>query len=312
MATSDDIWVTDKKVEDDIFSDPPPAAVDPRACHLALHTLNNTPMVDNIVPTAASNILGVNTDIPSPPATNLSYPLLSPPMMRGFGEGFLLVTVTQGRHTTPPALAVQYPASVEMVPMNSFGALSAVSLENSMDPKRDSSPTPPITTSSLQALVDNTCGVFFGRNNCAPLRLKEIFNQELRVVDWAVDIPVEREHHIATTMEPAMIFAQLMELATTTAMTVALISASMGSLKDATANLQAATTENMTSIASLVEITKENKASLLTLGNQLEDINMTVGTLIIRLKNAIATAIERLENASYLSTPQHNCRGQRH
>ena len=200
------------------------------------------PMVNDIVPNAASNILGFDS-IPSPPATHLlSQTSLLLPMMHGSGKGFLSVAATQGRHTTPLVLAVQYPASVEMVPTKSFGALSTVSLENSTDQKRDPSPIPPKTTSSLQSLVDNIYGVFFGPNECTPLRLKEIFDQEVRVVDRAVDITEEHKHHVATTTAPAVTFAQLMELTMATVTPVALISASMGSLKDTMAKLRAVTT----------------------------------------------------------------------
>ena len=85
-----------------------------------------------------------------------------------------------------------------------------------------------------------------------------------------------------------MTFTQLVELTMATTTTMASISATMGSLNEATtenatsiASQQAATMENATSIAILVEISKENVVSLLTLGNQLENINMTVGTSII-------------------------------
>ena len=85
--------------------------------------------MDDIVPMAALSILAVDTDVPSPPATPLlSQMLLLPPMIHDASEGFLSVSVTQRRRTTPSELAVQYLASVEMVPMNLFGALSTVSL----------------------------------------------------------------------------------------------------------------------------------------------------------------------------------------
>jgi len=71
----------------------------------------------------------------------------------------------------------------------------------------------------------------------------------------------DEHHHVATTTVPAMTFAQLMELAMmtaktamTTAKTVASISATVGRLKEAT-------TKNVTSIDSLVELTEENAAS---------------------------------------------------
>ena len=128
MATLEDISVTKEKVVGNVFPDPPPAALDPRACRLAVRTLNRKPPVDDIVHMAALSILAVDTDVPSPPATPLlSQMLLLPPMIRDAGEGFLLVSVTQRRRTTPSELAVQYLASVEMVPTNLFGALSMVS-----------------------------------------------------------------------------------------------------------------------------------------------------------------------------------------
>ena len=145
MATLDDILVTEEKVEDNIFPNPPPAELDPRACCLAICTLNKTPPVEDIISTAAPSILGVGPGVPSPPATHLlSQTLLLPPMMHGSGKGFLLFTATRGHHMTPSVLTMQYPASVEVVPTNLYGALSAV-LEKLRDSKGDSSPTLPKT-----------------------------------------------------------------------------------------------------------------------------------------------------------------------
>jgi hypothetical protein len=143
-----------------------------------------------------------------------------------------------------------------------------------MDPKGD--PTPPKMISCLQALVDDTYGAFFGPN-IGTLGYKEIFYQEVRVIDRALDIPGERTRQVATTTAPAMTFAQFMELAMTTVLTVASISP-----------LMATTTENATSIAmpiaSLVELNKANETYNLTLGNQIRDINKSVSTAIICLK----------------------------
>jgi hypothetical protein len=163
MATLEDNLVTDAKVTDNIFSDSPPAGPDLRAHHLAVCMVNRKPLVIDFGPTAASDILAVDTSVlSSPPSPLLSQTLLSPPMMRNSGEGFLSVSTAWGRRTTPSELAVLCPVSVVMAPTNLFGALSTVSLENSTDPKGD--PTPPKPFSSLQALVDDTYGVFFGPN----------------------------------------------------------------------------------------------------------------------------------------------------
>jgi hypothetical protein len=138
MATLDEFLVPEETVVDDIFPDPPPAAPNPRARQLAMRTMNKTPPGDDYVHMAASTILGVDTDDPSPPATHLSSQmLLSPPTLHGSGEGFLSVTPTRGRSTTPLVLAVQYPTSEARGAMNLFGALSKVSSENSMDPQRE-------------------------------------------------------------------------------------------------------------------------------------------------------------------------------
>ena len=71
---------------------------------------------------------------------------------------------------------------------------------------------------------------------------------------------MEDEHcHVATTMVPAMTFAQHMELNMATSTTIALITATMGSMKEAT-------TANATSIAHLVtemkEVTMANAMSI--------------------------------------------------
>jgi hypothetical protein len=278
MTTSDDFLVTDETVVDNIFPDPPPAAPDPRARRLAMR-----------VHMGASTILGVDTDDHSPPATHLSsQTLLSPPTLHGYGEGFLSVTATRGRSTTPLALAMQHHTSEAMGQMNSFGALSEVSLENSTDPPGDPSPNQLKPPSSLQALVDDTYGAFYGADEYTPVRLKGIFDQEVRVID--------NTHHVPTTPAPAMRFEQLMEVAMRTMTTVALISDLMGTLKEAT-------TKNATSIDHLIELTWVNKEAIVTLGNRLEDINRSVGTSIICLKHAIganATAINHLENSSGL------------
>jgi hypothetical protein len=118
--------------------------------------------------------------------------------------------------------------------------------------------------------------------------LKGIFDQEVRVVNNA--------RHVATTPAPAMTFEQLMEVAMRTVTTVALISDSMGNLKEAM-------TKNATSIDRLIELTRVNKESILTLGNRLEDIDRSVSTSIIHLEHAIranATTIKHLENSSGL------------
>ena len=154
---------------EDVFPAPPPAEPDPRACHLAVRMVNRKPLATDFSPPAALDILVVDTGVPSPPASLLSsQTLLSTPMMRDAGEGFLSVSAARGRRTTPSELTILYTPSVAMAPTNSFGVLSTVSLENLMAPKGERIPPP--TSSSLQALVDDTYGAFFGPNKGTPLQ----------------------------------------------------------------------------------------------------------------------------------------------
>ena len=99
-----------------------------------------------------------------------------------------------------------------------------------------------------------------------------------------------------------MTFAQLMELAQTTAASVVTlvettresVETTRASVADTTVNVNAL----VASIANLVERNKANEASILALDNQIGDIDRSVGTTIICLENAIGaneSAIECFE-----------------
>ena len=190
----------------------------------------------------------------------------------------------------PAELAVMYPASEGLAPTNSFGALSAVSSKNSTTPNEE-------TTTSLQGLVDDTYGEYYVLNKNTPHRYKEIFDREVQVVGQTVA-------QVATPPPPAMLFAQLMALATTTAELVATTNEQLRALatESATTNaqLRALTTESATTNATATALATSiasHKASTHALANRIRDLNRSVGTSIICLENKIGAnelAIERL------------------
>jgi hypothetical protein len=109
---------------------------------------------------------------------------------------------------------------------------------------------------------------------------------------------MEDEHcHVATTTAPAMTFAQLMELTRETATIIALIKATIRSLKEATtanvtsiANLKAATTANVTSFASLMMVNATFIASL------------TDRTAVVEAQSCHITIVVRV-NDKFIVTP---------
>ncbi len=115
MATSDDISVTEERWRR-TFSLIPPCSTGSEGAPLSHAYIEHEATSGQHWSHGGVEYFGCRHRYSSPPATHLlSQMLLLLPMMHGAGEGFLLVTATRGRRTTPLALAVQYPASVEMV-----------------------------------------------------------------------------------------------------------------------------------------------------------------------------------------------------
>ena len=239
-----------------------------------------TPAID-FGPPAASDFVEVKTGAPSPPSSPLSsQTLLSPPMPRNTNEGFLSVG---GRRTTLAELAVTYPASVGLETTNSFGALSAVSLELP-------------TTTSLQDHVHDTYGEHYGpiegSNEGTPHQFKHVFDQETQIVGRAVA-------QVVIPPPPAMSLAQLMAFATSTAESVKALTTTSAESVKALITTSAETTANVTallaSIANLVAQNTAKEASILTLNNQIGDIDLSVGTSIICLENMVGANVSAIE-----------------
>ena len=202
-------------------------------------------------------------------------------MMHDTNEGFVSVS---GRRTMPAELAVTYPKAEGLARTNSFGALSAVSSEL---PK----------STSLQDPVDDAYTEYYGPNKGTPHHYKELFDREVQVVGRAVA-------QVATPPPPAMLFAQLMALATTTAESVATTNTHLRALatESATMNaqLRALATESATTKATakgFATSIASQEASIQALTNQIGDLNRSVCTSIICIENTIGTnesAIKRL------------------
>jgi hypothetical protein len=102
----------------------PPPPDKSQNCHSMLQSAMKMPPVDGSIIAPAAEI-----SRPSPPATQLSSPMLLSTPVNTDGDGYLSVASTCGHCMTPTAMAGRHRASVgiQANTTNAFEALSAVS-----------------------------------------------------------------------------------------------------------------------------------------------------------------------------------------